>query len=71
MIFTGRKNATRRSRAGSLRLTQMEQERTEETEESAESFGVGAGQDQSGDAVRQFQNIKVDDSPSGISRSFM
>jgi len=41
----------------------MEQERTEETEKSAESFGVGARQDQSGNAARQFQNVNVDDQP--------
>ncbi len=77
MIFTGRKNAILRSRSRSLRVTRMEQERTEETEKSAESIGVGAGQDQLGNAVletpswkrcpgnaaRQFQNIKVDDQP--------
>ncbi len=32
MIFTGRKNATLRSRSRPLRVTRMEQERTEETE---------------------------------------
>ncbi len=76
MIFTGRKNATLRSRSRSLRVTRMEQERTEETEKSAESFGVGAGQDQSGNAVLEtlpviFKTLKLMISPSGISRSFM
>ncbi len=63
MIFIGRKNAILRSRSRLLRVTRMEQERTEETEKSAESFGIGAGQDQSGNAVRLFQNIKVDNQP--------